>query len=218
MRVFFPICAYSRRLQSRAQATRIVSLIASEVDAMLIVIADSLQTINLQQRGFTPIEAERRCRITCDNTKKMYESIVEEIRSENVQIVLQSVLCQWEDFLIVQARLRQNVFENEIFKREATRFSNYSANHFQWVRGGGSHEREVAYLHLETCTSIFTTERMGFVTELWEKLPAKKQPDPIGLAYASLASEICLALSKPSLERELVDLDTFLAAAVERGR
>lgn len=207
-RAFLPVCSYSNRLCSRAGASIALAIMTSRFDETLVLIADSLQEINLRHKGLSPSVAARNAEIDASNRVSMYESIIRSNNWVGIRVERMSHLINSPALQDLQEVLLPTLYQESAFAREAKRFVYLASRRFGWSSGGDAVGLESEYLHAELLVSIYVTEVLGYNWEVWEQLPRLSTPDPLGVAYKVAAVLLGNLLRKDQLQRKLISIDS----------
>jgi hypothetical protein len=212
-RAFVPICSYSRRLHARVSATHALALVTNQFSESLILIADSLQEINLMRKGLSPSVAARNANIDASNLTSMCNTIVRSNGWKNLAIVRMSEVLASEDLQRIRDALLWALQREPAFTREAQRFTSWAARKFSWEPVAHAGALEMEYLRSEALVSLYVTEVLGYTCEIWEKLPGPAVPDPLAVAYEAASKSLCIVLQKNTLQRTVISLDSLEATS-----
>lgn len=206
---YLPICLYSDLARNKKSLIGAISKIFKIYHKVLIVIADDLHAITKMNRGYRKETALKGARIFSNNLSKIIENeFSNEISSGKICILFWRQLQGEKGFRDIQRIIIEQYEGNWLFRKVCDDFCRYSIRKISLPYSKFVFDNELRYLFEEICGSIFSTEILGYAHEIWERIPASGNLDPIKFIYTALNEKLKEALFKAELRRICLTLDT----------
>jgi hypothetical protein len=206
-RVFAPICMYTRFFKRTDNFRGFADEYLVPARRACIVVADDLHAYNLINRGYAEDVAFKNARTEGQNVARMVSRVIESSGlSPRVRIIRWVDLVSSDDYQSLYSLFLASFENDPSLARLLHDFVVHHARRMRWRQEKSTLEWERRYVLEEIAASVLITEVRGFTCEIWEKVPARSEPDPLRDLYAQHTDLLRLVTGKRALERTLVTL------------
>ena len=218
-RIYLPVCLYPHTAYRRSDVMRsIYKTYFAQAAASLVVVADDLLAYDsiVTGRFWTVEGALIKARRQGNELLRMVNRVrktVPGVRRNSLHVWRD--LTENEDFRALARAVDRFPNDDPGFNDVLAAFIDCRVQRFGWKQDPEVYAWERRYAVEEIAMSIYTTEMLGYSTEIWEKATNAGEPDPLGFLYAERNPDVRAWTGQDTTARRLrvLDLETCMASA-----